>query len=521
MGTSKKQQQRSVRQTAPTRSRMTRSKGKAVGISDPAQNTQQLTAQLRSMGLYPAHTVGDGNCLFRALSDQLYGTPSYHLQLRKEICDWIEGHAQRYEPFCEDERGLAAHLRCMREQGTYGGHLELSSFSHLKRRDVKVIQPGLVYVIEWAAGGDIVAAAEDSSDSKPKSKRKHQQEGGDEDMMAETGPVYVAYHDWEHFSSIRNLRGPHTGLPQVVEMALEAESSISVASSPRMKPPSVAKARREAKAESRVLKRTQNGRFAKKSVKEKKAAKVVEVEQEESTMATPAQIPLPDSRSPSPLSSLSSSSSPHSSRVDMLEPAAVSLVREATLLADTLRSHRSPKRSFDESSSGASTTESVAKRTRSSRKAAVRPPDEEVACDGDQDHDQDNDDPPTPGLSTPDSSAASTRSSSVASSIPTPPARASPPTEPEPDHQRTLTKRERKALGLPRPRAALVAKRTGAGKIVIPGGRYKRSAGTASKPVSVDMSKGDEDEGDEEEDGEWLRNGTGRVDVRGFRELRI
>jgi hypothetical protein len=36
--------------------------------------------------------------------------------------------------------------------GTYGGHLELSAFAHLSQRNVKVIQPGLVYVIEWAAG---------------------------------------------------------------------------------------------------------------------------------------------------------------------------------------------------------------------------------------------------------------------------------------------------------------------------------------------------------------------------------
>jgi OTU domain-containing protein 3 len=32
---------------------------------------------------------------------------------------------------------------------TYGGHLELSAFAHMAQRDVKVIQPGLVYVIEW------------------------------------------------------------------------------------------------------------------------------------------------------------------------------------------------------------------------------------------------------------------------------------------------------------------------------------------------------------------------------------
>jgi hypothetical protein len=93
-------------------------------LSDPTENTQQLTQQLRALGLYAADTLGDGNCLFRALSDQLYGTPSYHLRLRQEICDWIAAHQSRYEPFVEDERGFDAHLRCMRQQG-------LSTFSLL------------------------------------------------------------------------------------------------------------------------------------------------------------------------------------------------------------------------------------------------------------------------------------------------------------------------------------------------------------------------------------------------------
>ena len=86
-------------------------------LSDPTTSNLLLTSQLRSLGLYAAPTLGDGNCLFRALSDQLYCTPSHHLRLRADICDWIEANKARYEPFCEDERGLAAHLRCMREQG--------------------------------------------------------------------------------------------------------------------------------------------------------------------------------------------------------------------------------------------------------------------------------------------------------------------------------------------------------------------------------------------------------------------
>ena len=79
--------------------------------------TQQLTEQLRQLGLYAADTTGDGNCLFRALSDQLYGTESRHHQLRKDICDWIQSNSVRYAPFVDDERGLDVHLSLMRQQG--------------------------------------------------------------------------------------------------------------------------------------------------------------------------------------------------------------------------------------------------------------------------------------------------------------------------------------------------------------------------------------------------------------------
>jgi OTU domain-containing protein 3 len=71
---------------------------------------------------------------------------------------------------------------------------------------------------------------------------------------------------------------------------------------------------------------------------------------------------------------------------------------------------------------------------------------------------------------------------------------------------KSLTRRQRKALGLPK-RLALSS---GAGKIIIPGGKWKG-------PQSVGVGVVVDGDGDEE----WRRNGTGRVDVRGFRELKI
>ena len=123
------------------------------------------------------------------------------------------------------------------------------------------------------------------------------------------------------------------------------------------------------------------------------------------------------------------------------------------------------------------------------------PRDVDADMDADVDVDEDNgdgggdvdaDDADTPSLS----ETASLSPVSSPSPSPSPPPVSTPP--------RRLTKRERKAAGLPRHGSA--------GKIVIPGGRFRTADGVGSR---VDA------------DGEWARNGTGRVDVRGFRELRI
>jgi hypothetical protein len=114
--------------------------------------------------------------------------------------------------------------------------------------------------------------------------------------------------------------------------------------------------------------------------------------------------------------------------------------------------------------------------------------------DADADIDADADDADTPALS--ETASLSPISSPSPSPSPPPPDSAPPP--------RRLTKRERKAAGLPRQRGS-------AGKIVIPGGRFR---GADEDTVRGVGSRADAE-------GEWVRNGTGRVDVRGFRELRI
>ncbi|KAH8987264.1 hypothetical protein EDB92DRAFT_1948619 [Lactarius akahatsu] len=462
-------------------------------LSDPDANTQQLTEQLGHLGLYAADTTGDGNCLFRALSDQLYGTESRHVQLRKDICDWIQSHSVRYAPFVDDERGLDVHLSLMRQPATYGGHLELSAFAHMKK-------------CNWAAGWDGVAAAKDTPTSSTsslvttlverepimndRSRRAARRESkrAERDKARETPTVYVAYHDWEHFSSIRNLRGPHSGPPDVCELPADA-SSHDLPPAPKSSSKPASKARPRAASTSTAKLPPVPVSAPKPLSRPRRTSRTLRQSGSSATVVpaaappTPADIPLPSSRSASP-------------------PPAPSLPPG---LYTREREQRSPKRSFDESSgssdvSAAST--SAAKRTRRGTvrglAAVVQNTDADMDADvdgevdgdadGDADADVDADDADTPALS------ETASLSPISSPSPSP----SPPPVPAPAARR-LTKRERKAAGLPRPRG-------GVGKIVIPGGRFR--AATAA-------------EGADPVQGEWARNGTGRVDVRGFRELRI
>ncbi|PBK70473.1 cysteine proteinase [Armillaria solidipes] len=490
------------------RSRTTRS-SKAKLLTDPTSSTAELQSQLRSLGLYAAPTVGDGNCLFRALSDQYYGSPSRHAQVRRDVCDWIAQHRERYEGFVDvDEfgsgkEGLEGYLRGMRENATYGGHMELSAFAHLTKRNIKVVQPGLVYVIQCEspktslAPTSIIKQEEDEqpmdldgfNDRDRRRLRREKRRADDLEEEGEppdgehedgtSGPtIYVAYHDWEHFSSIRNLRGPHVGLPCIQETQVSDEDGDIIPSSP-------------------AISKNAKKRELKNAMKRKTVAKV-KLRLSHPSPADPSQVPLPvtPARSVSPVSTYtppppSTSPTPAPPNLNTLLPPA--------------RLQRSPKRSFDETSaSGSSETtdtsksqeederEGRAKRTRIIQ-TIIDDFDEPLSelSSSESEDDDDEQSPPrtTPSLS-PASSAASSSESSSSRGSPAPVVGEKP-----------MTRRQRKRLGLPKSRPS-------AGKIIIPGGRYVPRGG-------VQVNNADA------EDEEWRRNGSGRVDVRGFRELKI
>jgi len=275
-----------------------------------------------------------------------------------------------------------------------------------------------------------------------------------------------SYHDWEHFSSVRNIKGPHNGLPKIVETPVEVlpPRNGSVGPSKHQVKQMRAKPRSAIKAPptSKYLK------------DEYLAVPVPKVD--------PTRIALPLSRATSPADSASEPSSQLSSVPSSMDPVT------PPDMVTYLRTSRSPKRSFMESEDERASQDGSVDGRRLRRKTDSPSPA-----------------PPTAPQSPPPMDLKGILDFDTDSSLSPPP--------PDPKEiaakKKALTRRERKRLG----------NKSGV-KIVIPGGRHParlqvRQA-AERQPLSRETSLGVDSEPKE-----WEKNGNGRMDARGFKELRI
>ena len=120
-----------------------------------------------------------GNCLFNALSDQLYGNQNEHHAIRVRVIDYMREHASYYKQFvdvhpgggmrrnpkrknagaystpsnilppseADIDRVFDSHLQSMARGGTYGDNMEITAFSSAYDVDVKIYQRDFAYMV--------------------------------------------------------------------------------------------------------------------------------------------------------------------------------------------------------------------------------------------------------------------------------------------------------------------------------------------------------------------------------------
>ena len=67
------------------------------------QQLRLFNEQLGKLDLNIREMVGDGNCLFRSISDQLTSSEHAHFNVREALCDFVEANQPDFEPFIEDD----------------------------------------------------------------------------------------------------------------------------------------------------------------------------------------------------------------------------------------------------------------------------------------------------------------------------------------------------------------------------------------------------------------------------------
>ena len=113
--------------------------------------------KLKNYGYSLVQTMGDGNCLFRALSYQLKSTESDHARYRNDLCDYLECYKNYFLSFNVideidnfenlDEDKLVLHKKrkfdeyviSMRKDGVYADGICLDGISMMLKKNVTVV----------------------------------------------------------------------------------------------------------------------------------------------------------------------------------------------------------------------------------------------------------------------------------------------------------------------------------------------------------------------------------------------
>jgi OTU domain-containing protein 5 len=164
---------------------------------------------LKQRGLEIREQEGDGNCLFRAVSLQVYGDASMHGQVRKQCMDFMvrpispgsiflgdavvlipsrpisqERGTEHFSQFVTGEK-FSMYIRRKRREGVHGNNLEIQAISELFNRPIEVFSPE-----NGSAPLNIFHAEYKTDDA----------------------PIRLSYHDGNHYNAVIDPLVPTAGL---------------------------------------------------------------------------------------------------------------------------------------------------------------------------------------------------------------------------------------------------------------------------------------------------------------------
>jgi len=117
------------------------------GVAADGPRYTRYVQALLAQGMQIERMEGDGNCMFRAVSHQVYGSPEHHRIVREACMAYMESERAYFEPFVVGGgRAFGAYVEHKRQDGVWGDDLELQAMCEIYDR------PALVFAFDGVHG---------------------------------------------------------------------------------------------------------------------------------------------------------------------------------------------------------------------------------------------------------------------------------------------------------------------------------------------------------------------------------
>ena len=131
--------------------------------------------KLENIGYEIVVVRGDGNCLFRSVSEQLEGNEEYYKKYREICVDYMINNKEVFIPFLEDSTSIDEYIEKIAKDGEWGGNLE-------------------IYALSMALEVNFCIYIPDKPCSVVKNWENPKQN------------IFLIYHDGKHYNSLRKYK---------------------------------------------------------------------------------------------------------------------------------------------------------------------------------------------------------------------------------------------------------------------------------------------------------------------------
>lgn len=135
---------------------------------------EKFKKHLETLGYFIREVGGDGNCLFRSVSEQMEGNENNFQEYRDKCINYMKENKDTFAPFIEDDEPIDKYIDRMSKNKEWGGNLEIYALSMVLEANFYIyIHEHPMYIVK--------------NFEKPKKN------------------IMLTYHDGKHYNSLRKL----------------------------------------------------------------------------------------------------------------------------------------------------------------------------------------------------------------------------------------------------------------------------------------------------------------------------